>query len=245
MGFCFHPFRLELSWSPSDVICRLNAYYEFIHAYLPVLPPRVAPRCVDQPLSIPESSSQSSSEGPVLMYRPVSPLSLAISAILALIPHPSDAEPSSASSVLRRRAYANQFAQLATSSIEADGELLASSTDPSKALSGERPLPDREPLHPRTPVELESILALLILSVYEYAQRGNILKMKSRASQALAIALDMSLHSLGEDHSEFAEARRRAWWMTVRRPFSCCGSGCLTFPYSTTLSCKDLSLAHP
>lgn len=192
----------------------LNAYYEFIHAYLPVLPPRVAPRCVDQPLSIPESSSQSSSEGPVLMYRPVSPLSLAISAILALIPHPSDAEPSSASSVLRRRAYANQFAQLATSSIEADGELLASSTDPSKALSGERPLPDREPLHPRTPVELESILALLILSVYEYAQRGNILKMKSRASQALAIALDMSLHSLGEDHSEFAEARRRAWWMT-------------------------------
>ncbi|KAH8425334.1 uncharacterized protein LDX57_003090 [Aspergillus melleus] len=123
-------------------------------------------------------------------------------------------EPSSPISVIRRRAYAHTFAQLANASIEADCELQASSTDPSQALSGDRPTVDREPFHPRTPVELESVLALLVLSIYEYTQRGNLLKMRYRAGQALAIALDMSLHALGEEHDEFAEARRRAWWMT-------------------------------
>ncbi|GAB1206561.1 hypothetical protein APSETT445_005251 [Aspergillus pseudonomiae] len=93
-------------------------------------------------------------------------------------------------------------------------ELHASSTDPSQALSSERPLINRESFHPHAPVELESILALLVLSVYEYTQRGNLLKMRYRAGQALAIALDMSLHSLGEEYDEFAEGRRRAWWMT-------------------------------
>jgi hypothetical protein len=37
--------------------------------------------------------------------------------------------------------------------------------------------------------------------------------MRYRAGQALAIALDKSLHAeMGND--EFSEARRRAWWMT-------------------------------
>lgn len=82
----------------------------------------------------------------------------------------------------------------------------------------EKPSINRTPFHPRTPVELESILALLVLCVYEYAQRGNLLKMRYRAGQALVMAMNMSLHALGEEHDEFAEARRRAWWMTVRRP---------------------------
>ncbi|THC97948.1 hypothetical protein EYZ11_002585 [Aspergillus tanneri] len=103
---------------------------------------------------------------------------------------------------------------MANASIEADCELHASSTDPAQALSSDRPAIDREMFHPRTPVELESILALLVLSIYEYTQRGNLLKMRYRAGQALAIALDMSLHALGEEYDEFAEARRRAWWMT-------------------------------
>lgn len=80
----------------------------------------------------------------------------------------------------------------------------------------EKPIINRQPFHPKTPVELESILALLILCTYEYAQRGNLSKMKYRAGQALALAMNMSLHSLGDEYDEFTEARRRAWWMTVR-----------------------------
>lgn len=200
----------------ADLRYSLNAYYVFIHCYFPILPPRVTSPSLDQPLNYATSCTTSSpSEEPALAYRPRSPLSLAVSAILALVPHPDDPEPSSSNSVLQRRSSAHAFAQMAADSIEADSELHSSYTDPSQALSGERPSINREPFHSRTPVELEYLLALLILSTYEYIQRGNTLKMKFRANQALTIALDMSLHSFGEDNSEFAEARRRAWWMTV------------------------------
>ncbi|KAL2821595.1 hypothetical protein BJX63DRAFT_427592 [Aspergillus granulosus] len=192
----------------------LNAYYDFVHNYFPILPPRAAPPIVDYPLEGAGSFTESPSEEPVLIYRPRSPLSLAISAVLALVPHPNDPEPLSPSSIIRRRTYAHTFAQLATSSIESDCELHASSTKASEALSNDRPLINREPFHPQAPVELESILALLVLAVYEYTQRGNLLKMRLRADQALAIALDMSLQALGEEYDGFAEARRRAWWMT-------------------------------
>ncbi|KAL2840965.1 hypothetical protein BJY01DRAFT_257187 [Aspergillus pseudoustus] len=192
----------------------LNAYYDFVHNYFPVLPPRAIPPMIDYPLEGAGSFTESPSEEPVLIYRPRSPLSLAISAVLALVPHPNDPEPLSPISIIRRRTYAHTFAQLATSSIESDCELHASSTKASEALSNDRPLIDREPFHPRAPVELESILALLVLAVYEYTQRGNLLKMRLRADQALAIALDMSLQSLGEESDGCAEARRRAWWMT-------------------------------
>lgn len=201
--------------SHADFPYSLNAYYDFIHHYFPILPPRVVPRCPDRPIESVGTYASSPSEEPLLSYKPRSPLSLAISVILALVPHPDDPEPLSPVSVLRRRTYAHTFAQLANASIELDCELQASSTDPSQALSNGRPLINRERFHPRTPVELESLLALLILCVYEYTQRGNLLKMRYRAGQALAIALDMSLHSLGEEHDECAEARRRAWWMTV------------------------------
>lgn len=152
------------------------------------------------------------------MYRPRSPLSLAISAVLALIPHPSDHEPSSGPSLIQRRAYAHSFAQLANSTIEAECDLDLSSTDPGQALSATRPFVGRERFHSQAPVDLESLLALLVLSVYEYAQRGNLLKMRYRAGQALAIALDKSLHAEMRN-DEFSEARRRAWWMTVWLPY--------------------------
>ncbi|RAL13972.1 uncharacterized protein BO97DRAFT_16167 [Aspergillus homomorphus CBS 101889] len=220
------PVQMEPTPSPSNVPSRslvrtyggeidiLNAYYEFIHHYFPILPPRLTPRIPDRPLDCVGSFTESPTEEPMIPYRPQSPLSCAISAILALVPHPNDLEPSSPASVVRRRTYAQTFAQMANSSIESDCELHVSTTDPAQALSNDRPLIDRAPLHPRAPVELESILALLVLSVYEYTQRGNLLKMRYRAGQALAIALDMSLHSLGDDYDEFSEARRRAWWMT-------------------------------
>ncbi|RAL00893.1 uncharacterized protein BO80DRAFT_425286 [Aspergillus ibericus CBS 121593] len=218
--------QMEPTPSPSNLPCRafvrtygsedaiLNAYYDFIHNYFPILPPRVDPQAPDRPLDCVGSFTETPSEDPLLVYRPRSPLSLAISAIMALVPHPNDIEPSSPTSVIRRRTFAHTFAQMANAAIETDCELHASSTDPSEALSSERPLIDREPFHRQTPVELESVLALLVLSIYEYNQRGNLLKMRYRAGQALAIALDMSLHSLGEECDEFAEARRRAWWMT-------------------------------
>ena len=153
-----------------------------------------------------------------MMYRPQSPLSLAISAILALIPHPHDPEPTSSASIVHRRTYAHTFAQLANSIIEKECDLELSSTDPGQALSSARPPVNRNRLHPRTPEDLETLLALLILSVYEYAQRGNLLKMRYRSSQALALALDKSLHNHMSD-DDFSEARRRAWWMTVRCQF--------------------------
>ncbi|OQE10504.1 hypothetical protein PENVUL_c004G09889 [Penicillium vulpinum] len=189
----------------------LNAYYDFIHNYFPILPPRASPPCRDRPLNCPVPCSTTSE--PMMMYRPRSPLSLALSAILALIPHPSDLEPSSTASVLQRRTYAHTFAQLANSTIEAECDLDLSSTDPGQALSAARPFVGRERFHSQAPVEYESLLALLVLSVYEYSQRGNLLKMRYRAGQALAIALDKSLHAQMEN-DEFSEARRRAWWMT-------------------------------
>lgn len=148
-----------------------------------------------------------------MMYKPQSPLSLAISAVLALIPHPNDPDSSSSASLVQRRAYANAFAQLANTAIETECDLDISSTDPGQALSTPRPSVNRERLHPQTPEDLETLLALLILSVYEYSQRGNLLKMRYRAGQALALALDKSLHDYLEE-DEFCEARRRAWWMT-------------------------------
>lgn len=199
----------------------------------------------DQPLNYATSCTSSPSEDPVLAYRPRSPLSLALSAILSLIPHPDDPEPPSPNSVVQRRNCAHAFAQMAADSVEADCELSSSSTDPSQGLYGERPSISREPFHSRTPVELENLLALLILSTYEYVQRGNLLKMRYRAGQAFTIALDMSLHTLGDDHSEFAEARRRAWWMTVCPTFVKNAGRSLTCSYSTTASSRDPLSAQP
>lgn len=83
----------------------------------------------------------------------------------------------------------------------------------SAAVAGQLPI-SRAPFHPQAPVELESILALLLLSNYEHTERANLLKMTARASQALIIAKNMSLHRLGLENDNFSEAKRRAWWMT-------------------------------
>ncbi|KAL4975382.1 hypothetical protein BDW66DRAFT_167148 [Aspergillus desertorum] len=219
----------------------LNAYYAFIHNYFPILPPRVGPAYVDSPLDGIGSYAESPSEEPVIVYQSRSPLSLAISAILALIPHPNDPEPSSPSSVIRRRAFAHKFAQMANAAVESDCELHASPANPFETTLKDRPLIDRERLHPQTPVELESILALLLLTVYEYIQRGNLLKMRYRAGQALAIALDMSLHTLGEEYDEMAEARRRAWWMT----YYCVLQGSIVSTTSLSIDANDPQFVTP
>ncbi|KAJ5370825.1 uncharacterized protein N7496_006917 [Penicillium cataractarum] len=216
----------------------LNAYYDFIHSYFPILPPRASPQFQDRPLHCPVSPGPSSE--PLMMYRPRSPLSLAISAILALIPHPDDPEPSSPASVLQRRTYSHTFAQLANSIIETECDLELSSTDPGQALSSARPSVNRERLHPMTPEDLETLLALLILSVYEYSQRGNLLKMRYRAGQALALALDKSLHCC-MDNDEYSEARRRAWWMT----YYCVIQGSIVSTTPPTIVINDPQFTTP
>ncbi|KMU78827.1 hypothetical protein CISG_01867 [Coccidioides immitis RMSCC 3703] len=174
-------------------------------------PPRT--EGLDSPLELP-SSPDMTSDNPPLVYHPKSPVTLAISAGLARVPHPADPDPSSSESILIRRAYSHRFARAALDRVEAESELTESCDSPAQALLNEQPIPKRLTVHPKHARELESILALLILSVYEYTQRGNLVKMRNRAGEAYVKALNMSLHTQGREDDIFAEARRRAWWMT-------------------------------
>ncbi|KAJ2993582.1 hypothetical protein NUW58_g1799 [Xylaria curta] len=185
----------------------LNAYYIWIHPYFPILPPPDQIPAPDQPLALAENQSDGFQE-------PFSPIALAISAILALIPCPHDPNPSSEQSVRWRRTYSQFLAKTALESIENESERPESSIDPSKALNGADDEMFREQFHSRVPVELESIIALDILSVYEYAQRGNLKKMRARAGAALVAAMSLFLHTRNDVEDEYSEARRRVWWMT-------------------------------
>jgi hypothetical protein len=118
-------------------------------------------------------------------------------------------------STLLRREQAQAFAQSAIEGIEIETELMDSNSQPGEALSNGPHEVTRKRFHPQAPLENESILALIMLSTYEYAQRGNIAKMKNRAGQALIKAMDLGLHSRGNEEGLDAEANRRAWWMTV------------------------------
>ena len=154
-------------------------------------------------------SSQSSPD-----FEPSTPLSLAISALLALIPHPDDPDPSGTDSVHLRREQAQAFAQSAFESIEIESELPDSTTSPGDALSSDPNPINRNQFHAQVSLETESIIALLLLSTYEYAQRGNIAKMRNRAGQALNAAINLGLHSKGDEEGYYAESNRRVWWMT-------------------------------
>ncbi|KAK6085580.1 C6 zinc finger domain-containing protein [Seiridium cupressi] len=188
-------------------IAVLNAYYIWIHPYFPILPPPSVPLLPDdanplfeaRPMDIDESSS---------------PVALAISAILALIPCAQDSNPLAGESVLFRRKYAQFLAQSAFECIETESEKPESSVEPSRALDDSDDEFNRQPFHPVVPLEIESTIALSLLSVYEYAQRGNLKRMRTRANAALMSALSMSLHTHRSDEDSFSEARRRAWWMT-------------------------------
>ena len=186
------------------VLYSLGAYYTYLHIYFPVLPPPPSYPVVDSPKNDIIFSKFKSS----------SPLSLAISATLALIPPSDDPDPSSSESITRRREQAQAFAHSAIDSIEMETELLESSIEPSEALSSFPIQAHRKNFHPGVRLELESIAALLVLSTYEYGQRGNIAKMRNRAGQALIAAMDMGLHSRIEEN-EYSEGDRRIWWMTV------------------------------
>lgn len=191
----------------SDDRAILNAYYIWIHPYFPILPPPEQVPAPDQPFALSENQSDG-------LREPSSAISLAISAIIALIPSPLDPDPLSEESIRWRRTYSQFLAKTSLESIENESERPESSVDPSKALDDSDDEMFRENFHPRVPLELESIIALDLLSVYEYAQRGNLKKMRARAGAALVAAMSLFLHTKNDVEDKFSEARRRVWWMT-------------------------------
>ncbi|CAG8949070.1 hypothetical protein HYFRA_00002199 [Hymenoscyphus fraxineus] len=206
------PSAIRVYPSDQDI---LGAYYTYIHPYFPVLPPPEPHQVFDNPeLGTRREPDAFFSSQSCPNFEPSTPISLAISATLTLIPHPDDPDPSGTNSVLLRREQAQAFAQSAFESIEIESELIDSTTQPSEALSSEPNPLNRTPFHPRSPIENESIIALLLLSSYEYAQRGNIAKMRNRAGQALNAAIALGLHSRIDDDAYYVEANRRVWWMT-------------------------------
>ena len=190
---------------------RLDAYYRWVHIYLPILPPPP-----ETPLRAEQYGTHSTNQGGSQPSRSElsSPLRLALSAVLALIPHASVPNPSRPSHVALRRKHAHQLAQQSLVMIEDESDI-PQDLSPSAALAYSASVPQRPPLHPHVPIELESVLSLCVLAIYEYTQRGNIRKMQDRAGQALVSAMTLSLHCQTNDNTIYAEARRRAWWMTV------------------------------
>ncbi|KAL4893278.1 hypothetical protein BDV59DRAFT_207778 [Aspergillus ambiguus] len=180
----------------------LDAYYIFIHPYFPILPP---------PLRLPVYSRPLPRRLPD--FHPSNGLGLAISAVLVLIPHPDENDAQRAEYVKLRRDFAHCFAKSALEAIENEYEPLRTCEDPNNPSADGVRVFDREPFHPKVPPSIEGVIALAILSVYEYAQRGNMNEMLHRANQSLALAMSLSLHE-AMDEDGFAEARRRTWWMT-------------------------------
>jgi len=148
-------------------------------------------------------------------YLSTTPLPLALSAILALIPLPDDTDARGEKSTWDRRVQAHKFAQASFEALDNESELIDSMINPKDALSNGATCSHRALFHPGVPLDLETNITLLLLSVYEYIQRGNIKKMMNRGAQSLMLALDSRLYSSKGEEDQFAEARRRVWWTTV------------------------------
>lgn len=205
-------YPIRVYSSDADI---LSAYYVYIHPYFPIMPPPESHQVIDKPdIGVQHGPNTILTSRSAPNFEPVSPISLAIAATLTLIAHPSDPDPLGIESIRLRRSQAQALAQTAFESIEIESELLDSVLDPGAALSNETSIPSRTPFHPRVPIENETIIALLLLSTYEYAQRGNIAKMRNRAGQALNAAMDLGLHTQGNEDGIYAESNRRTWWMT-------------------------------
>ncbi|RAK99643.1 transcription factor domain-containing protein [Aspergillus ibericus CBS 121593] len=187
---------VQLYGSNEDI---LDAYYIFIHPYYPILPP---------PERLPVSHN------PVLLgadgFEPTSPLALAISAMVSLVPHKDVKEPSRPEYVKIRREVSLRFAEAAYAVVAKDYEPLQSSG----AFEGSlRDRIGRRSFHPKVPVCLEGVIALSILGFYEYGQRGNMENTARLVNEALRMAVKIGLHESLED-DQYAVARRRSWWFT-------------------------------
>lgn len=197
------------------VLGSLNAYYAFIHPYLPLLPPPASLPYEDRPVIVRLQSENFTPGEQVVPYWPISPLSLALSAILVLIPPPGDMDI--LSNTAKRRAYSETYANSALESVDRDIELHGLTPEASDSRTNHAQSV-RQQFHPNVQLDLEPILALVTLCTYEYCQRGNIPKMRFRANQAITTAMDMSLHGLPKEGVETPESQRRTWWMAVLVP---------------------------
>ena len=135
--------------------------------------------------------------------------------MLVLIPTAEDTFPMAETNLATRRLYAQLFAQAALAAVETETDDLSPGLSPnvpgpesSRALDG---------LHPQIPIQLDPVLALVVLSIYEYCQRGNVSRMRARGNQAITTAMDISIHRLDSTMTDYSEAQRRAWWMTVSK----------------------------
>lgn len=181
----------------------INAYYIFIHPYLPFLPPPATAQYEDKCITV---GMRSFLANPSAMpYWPTSSLGLALAGILAPLPPPGEPHPPQHESTVIRRSYADLFARSALESVE---DTIESSSQADLAKG------PRSTLHPAVPKKLEPVLALGLLSLFECCQHGNISKMRIRANQALTIAMDLSLY---EENFQTGclDAQRRCWWSTV------------------------------
>ncbi|KAJ5945833.1 hypothetical protein N7454_002672 [Penicillium verhagenii] len=189
----------------------LNAYYIYIHPYFPLLPPSPNPQYEDRSTFVQSSKQFAEPKKADLPYWPVSSLSLALSAILVLIPPTPDSTSLTEAAVLLRRSYAQLFAHAALSSVEREIDELSPAS--SINVIGASISQEQSQLHSQVPLPLDPILALVVLAMYEYCQRGNVSRMRARVNHAVTTAMDISLHDLGPIATEYSEAQRRAWWM--------------------------------
>ncbi|KAJ0426782.1 putative Zn(II)2Cys6 transcription factor [Aspergillus carlsbadensis] len=181
----------------------INAYYIFIHPYFPLLPPPAAAQYQDKHVALDIRSPYP--DASTLPYWPNSPLGLALSAMLAPIPPQNSAQAKEDGGAATRRAYADLYARSALESLQDALETCS---------SGDWPDGPRSTLHPEIPRKMEPVLALALLSLYEYCQRGSIPKMRAWANQALTAAMDLSLH-MEDGETGCLDARRRCWWATL------------------------------
>ncbi|OJJ38388.1 hypothetical protein ASPWEDRAFT_179945 [Aspergillus wentii DTO 134E9] len=196
--------------SEEDII---NAYYIFVHPYLPLLPPPIAPQYEDRsvPITITHQGPFQAQKS-FLPHWPTSPLTFALSAILVLIPPPQGLGWANEATVRWRRSYAELYMSSALESVE---RIIDSLGPVSVGSYPSMELAQRNPIHSCVPVTVEPVLALVVASVYEYCQRGNITKMRTRANHAVTLAMDLGLHNLDSQASRFSDAQRRAWWVTM------------------------------
>ena len=147
--------------------CSLGAYYTYIHQYFPVLPAPTADQVYDDPdYGVRQEGDAFFSSPKAPEWEPDTPLTLALSATLSLIPHPEDPDPPGDGSVRLRREQAKCFAQAAFIAIENESELAESNENPREALSLEKETASREAFHPQCPLRNESVIALLLLSTF-------------------------------------------------------------------------------
>ncbi|KAL4932177.1 Zn(II)2Cys6 transcription factor [Aspergillus undulatus] len=181
----------------------INAYYIFIHPYFPLLPPPGSAQYEDNHVILSVRSPYA--DASTLPYWPTSPLGLALAAMLAPIPPQRSAQAKEDGTAALRRSYADLYARSALESLQDSLEVWS---------HGDLADDPRSTLHPEIPRRMEPVLALGLLSLYEYCQRGSIPRMRAWANQALTAAMDLSLH-MENPETGCWDAHRRCWWATL------------------------------